>query len=186
MIQNVSTKFRAPPIKRPFADEPIGLPTAAETLQARKPDPENEVRIVDRLPPWDLAVVGISPVYMGWIERQIRTPRPIRRFILWAFRWLATWYAQARMLVTVIRSPEVTDRAYRKRQEMCGACEENVDGYCRACGCPKWVYAQLERKNRRAGWLCPRRKHAGEYPRYDRYPGCGKSHAGPAPQRVEV
>lgn len=188
MIQTVGGKFRAPPVKvkRPSVEETIQLPIAGETPQAPKPDPENEVEVVDRRPPWDMRLFAASPAYTGWIERQIRTPRPIRRFILWAFRWLAMWYSQARMLIVVIRSPEVTERAYQKRQEICGACKENDGGYCGACNCPKWIFAQLERKNRRAGWYCPDKKHPGQYTRWSSCPGCGKSHAIAAAKRMEI
>lgn len=178
MIQT-STKFNAaPPVAKPFADEQLRLPKARDALQAVKPDPNNEVRRVRRRLPNDLR-------FLSWVERQIGTPRIIRRFLLWSFRNLANRYAQARMLVTVLRSPKIADEGFEKRQEICRACSENDDGYCRACNCPRWIYAQLDRKNWRAGWLCPRAKHPGEYPQYG-CPGCGKSQAVATPQRVEV
>ena len=172
MIQ-VSDKFNAaPPMAKPVVDEMARRSKPEDVLHyPSKPDdaPPNGVRWVRHQKPADFRL-------LSWIERQISTPRLIRRFILWSFRRFAYWYTQARMLMLVLCSPEVADDAYRIRQEICHACPENDNDYCRACNCPKWVYAQLGRKNRRLGWLCPRAKHPGEYPQYG-CPGCGKNHA---------
>lgn len=170
MIQ-ASGKFNAaPPLaKSVHGDTMAQRSKPGEASQRTRSALPDGVRHVRRPLPRDLQ-------FLSWAERQIGTPRIIRRFILWAFRHVANWYTQGRMVVIVLRSPEVADDTFTERQEICHVCPENDNGYCRACNCPKWVYAQLDRKNRRAAWLCPRAKHPGEYPQYG-CPGCGKNHA---------
>lgn len=171
MIQQAPEKFAAaPPMAKPVDDDIMTRRSKpGDGPQLRQPTLPDGVYYIHRQLPSDLQL-------LSWAERQIGTPRIIRRFILWSFRRLAHWYTQARTLMIVLRSPEVADDAFRKRQEICHACSENDKGYCRACNCPKWILAQLEYKNRRAKWLCPRAKHPGEYPKYG-CPGCGKNHA---------
>lgn len=45
----------------------------------------------------------------------------------------------------------------RRRLEACAACPERTpDGFCGACGCPKWTASRLEVKAAMPGATCPK------------------------------
>lgn len=171
-VQNSIRRARGHLKPEPEPDPPA--PTPAPTPPPRgKPEHHPLAEFVDQPVSWDIRLLGVSPTHVGWVERQIRTPRPIRRFILWAFRHWATWYGKGRDVVVVLRSPKVSVWAYEERQGICDGCPENDGGYCRACRCWKWTLAKLVHKNRRSKWLCPLMQHPGKYPTDD-CPGCGR------------
>lgn len=113
---------------------------------------------------------------IGWIQRQLQTPKRIMRFIL----WVANLVPRAVRLWTALTHGYVGWDEYDERQAACGPCSDRVihlrllkgaireKSYCGACDCPKWWFARLDIKNRLRGWRCPMRRHVGSDP-YDVY-----------------
>ena len=98
---------------------------------------------------------------------------------LWRVRLFFLW----------LMSPRVDDATFRAREGVCDGCEKlqrsNGARYCGACGCPKWRFSELSRKNRRLGHNCPLGKHPGSVVLPPGMGGCsGCGHAKPTPRGV--
>ena len=94
----------------------------------------------------------------------------------WFPRWrrikfaLARSYPNARDFLGAVLGRRVRGVEYATRQNACDACpflrirlparpSGKFRRYCAACGCPDWPLSELSRKNRFAGWRCPRGRH---------------------------
>jgi hypothetical protein len=94
----------------------------------------------------------------------------VERIIIPSFR------TRVRSFLGAMIGPRVDADTYRKRMVACSRCPAldevqkrfNVKIYCKACHCPRWRAARLDRKNRRALWICPLGRH-----QFNGCAGCG-------------
>lgn len=101
----------------------------------------------------------------GWVQRQLSTPRRTVRLLTWAVTLIPRGFELARVLT----SGRVDGATYAERMGTCLDCDGCVvvvtardqrgKAYCGPCGCPKWAFSRLDRKNHMAGHECPRGLH---------------------------
>ena len=124
---------------------------------------------------------------LGWVYRQIVTPRRIVRFLVWIVNPMRL--VRARIALAAILGPRVSEEEYRDRQSICKVCEKRDGDYCRACRCPRWRLSRLGRKNRMARHYCPHKRHSGQYPGWKLpyiCPGCGGNGQADTNRKSEV
>jgi hypothetical protein len=90
------------------------------------------------------------------------------------------WW-RVRSFLGALAGPRVDSDEYRLRMLACQACRD-VDVrhkrygdilYCGACGCPRWRYSRLTKRNRMRLAICPKGRHPGQNGTPQRCKGCG-------------
>ena len=108
----------------------------------------------------------------GWLIVQVATPQRVKRAALWSLRFPPRAWSFLRVVTSKRESPyekaerddacaECPFRVYRMRRTKQGVV---MDEHCGKCGCPDWYFSRNEVRNGYSKWLCPERKHAGQYP----------------------